>query len=90
MILIVAALSCPIVGRVDGDSRVIHRVTLEGLPIAAWETAPNATAVCGAKVKLDAHVDGNPVRWRDVRTRGTRMTRCPACNPRASRATVTA
>lgn len=73
--LVVAALSCPIVG-IDGHT--LHRVDTGGLPLANWATAATATARCGLSVKL-LEEGGAPVRWGDIRTRGTAYKRCPAC-----------
>lgn len=83
MRLVVAALSCPIVG-IDGHT--LHRVDMAGLPLANWDTAETATARCGLSVKLlpGDSTGSLPVRWVDIRTRGTGYKRCPDCKePRA-------
>ena len=80
MRLVVAALSCPIVG-IDGHT--LHRVDTGGLPLANWATAATATARCGLSVKL-LEEGGAPVRWGDIRTRGTAYKRCPACKKQRS------
>ncbi len=74
MILVAAALMCPLVG-IDAGPRpiVLHRVETSGLPVQEWESADHADAVCGAAVKLVA------IRWKDMRTRGSGLTRCPTC-----------
>jgi hypothetical protein len=72
MKLVEALLFCPLVGLV-GDGSVAHRVNLDGLPVGDWATAGFATAVCGEHVQL------THLQWRDLRTRGTSVTRCKPC-----------
>jgi hypothetical protein len=74
--LIVAMANAPLVGMVPDDLLTAHRVEMDGLPAAEWETASESTAVCGAGVKL-LHL-----RWEDLRTRNTPVKRCRQCNPR--------
>ena len=78
MILLVAAMSCPIVGL---DDRTLHRVDVDGLPLHGWATAEPATARCGLSVKLlpGDSTGSLPVRWVDIRTRCTGYKRCPDC-----------
>lgn len=60
----------------EDDTVVIHRVSLDGLPVATWATADRARADCGANVRII------PTRWCDLRTRDTSARRCRACNPK--------
>ena len=80
--LVVAALVCPLVGVTADEPNTFHRVDVDGLPMADWETAKHATAGCAATVKLvsvtrDGHDE--PVQWNWIRTRGTPYRRCRVC-----------
>lgn len=68
-----AFILVPIASLETADSKVLHRVELDGLPVKEWTTAEYATAVCGAQVKLLRS------RWKDIRTRGTEYSRCAGC-----------
>ena len=71
--IITAFLLCPLPGFTK-DMTTVHRVDLDGLPLKTWATATHCTAVCGELVKL------LPARWKDLRTRGTKVKRCTTCN----------
>jgi len=82
MMLAAAMLAAPLVGVDPAAPSVAHRVNLDGLPVAKWETAASVRAVCGLEVKLIAlGADGKefPVAWKSLRTRGTSVARCPEC-----------
>ena len=76
--LVTAALMCPLLGFGDDDT-VAHRIDMDGLPMREWGTADGVTAACGAHVKIFS-IDGDtPIEWGALRTRGTRIRRCPEC-----------
>ncbi len=77
MILLNALLACPLVGANPGDN-IAHKVNRDGIPVDEWATATHATAACGAAVKL------LELRWADLRTRGTGITRCKPCRKGAA------
>lgn len=73
MMLAVAMMLAPLLGVTDSASTELHRVDMDGIPVATWGEADWATAACGAQVKL------LEAEWRHVRTRGTPYRRCPNC-----------
>jgi hypothetical protein len=71
----------PWVGVTSAESDVMHRVDMAGLPIKEWGKVDYAVARCDASVKL------LPIRWKNLRTRGSPYARCPVCRdakPRVS------
>lgn len=81
MMLAAAMLEAPLVGVDPAAPATAHRVNLAGLPVREWATATSVRAVCNLEVKLVAlGADGEvPVAWRNLRTRGTTVTRCATC-----------
>ena len=57
----------------DDDPTTAHRVEMEGIPLLDIGPESRCEAVCGLAVKVVL------VRWKDLRTRGTDIRRCPAC-----------
>lgn len=81
MILVAAMLAAPLIGVDPAKPTTAHRVDLDGLPVANWAPASSARAVYGIEVRLVARdaLGEIPSAWRNLRTRGTAVTRCAEC-----------
>ena len=81
-------LACPLVGvQLDELAESLpvtaHRIEMDGIAARYNDQADYVDAVCGARVKVVGGVDdeGHPTAlgWKDLRTRGTPIKRCPTC-----------